>query len=172
MRRRSLMLDMKDDSPASYIELYVRSMLPDGADQRQEHVIDQLDTLDREGQIDGFNVIVWGKRIAPQSAAARTEKGNHILDRVTEFKQWALSNNVSFDTFHQRTTVDSELTESVYEAMVLPVMGFAEYTDDELTHVAPCTKGDTVHTIMDHLDRLEAGQPSALEQDTTAVSTV
>ncbi|QIO24211.1 HTH domain-containing protein [Haloarcula sp. JP-L23] len=163
---------MIEDTPTPHIELYVRSMLPNGAHERQEDAINQLHTLDEEGQIDSFNVIVWGKRIAPQSAAARTEEGKYILNRVAEFKQWSLSNNVSFDSFHQRTDVDAEVTESSYEAIVLPVMGLAEYTNNELTHVAPCTKGDTVHTIMDRLDRLEAGQPSALEQDTVDVSIV
>ncbi|MBX0298188.1 HTH domain-containing protein [Haloarcula nitratireducens] len=163
---------MNDDTPAPYIELYVRSMLPNGAHERQEDVINQLQTLEEDGQIDGFNVIVWGKRIAPQSAAARTEEGRYILNRVAEFKQWALSNNVSFDSFHQRTGVDSDIAESSYEAVVLPVMGIAEYTDNELSHVAPCTEGDVVHTIMDRINRLDAGQPSALEQETVDVSLV
>ncbi|MDS0283515.1 HTH domain-containing protein [Haloarcula onubensis] len=149
-----------------YIELYVRSMLPDGAGARQERVIDELDELERREEIAGYNVVVWGKQIAPESAAAATEAGRYICNRVAEFKQWALSNNVSLESFYQRTTVDSEATESASEAMVLPVMGLAEYDGAELAHVAPCTKGEDVHTITDRLDRLEAGDPSALEQRT------
>jgi len=56
--------------------------------------------------------------------------------------------------------------------MVLPVMGLAEYDGDELAHVAPCTKGETVHTITDRLETLEAGEPSALEQQTAEASFV
>jgi len=158
---------MSDTDPTPHIELYVRSMLPDGAHERQEDVIDRLDTLEQNDQIASFNVIVWGKQIAPQSAAAGTEEG-----RVAEFKQWALSNNVSFESFYQRTQVDSEATESAYDAMTLPVMGLAEYDGEELAHVAPCTEGDTVHTIVDRLERLEAGQPPALEQERSGVSVV
>ncbi|WP_236039486.1 minor capsid protein [Haloarcula salinisoli] len=147
-----------------YVELYVRSMLPDGAGSRQETVIDKLEKLERREEIAGYNVVVWGKQIAPESAAANTEEGRYILNRVAEFKQWALSNNVSLESFYQRTTVDSEATESAYDAMVLPVMGLAEYDGNELAHVAPCTAGETVHTITDRLERLDAGEPSALDQ--------
>ncbi|KOX91903.1 hypothetical protein AMS69_15235 [Haloarcula rubripromontorii] len=163
---------MSDTNPTPHIELYVRSMLPDGAHERQEAVIDRLQTLDENDHIDGFNVIVWGKQIAPQSAAARTAEGKYILNRVAEFKQWALSHNVSLDSFYQDTTVDSEAAESAYDAMALPVMGLAEYDGNELVHVAPCTKDDIVHTIMDRLDRLEVGQPPALDQEGGDVSVV
>lgn len=150
-----------------YIELYVRSMLPDGAGSRQDSVIDKLDELERREEIAGYNVVVWGKQIAPESAAAATEQGRYILNRIAEFKQWALSNNVSLESFYQRTTVDSEAADAASEAMVLPVMGLAEYDGNELAHVAPCTDGDDVHTITDRLETLEAGERSTLEQRTT-----
>lgn len=159
------------ETPAPHIELYVRSLMPDGAHERQEAVIERLETLDRNDEIDGFSVIVWGKQVSRESAAAHTEEGTYILNRVAEFKQWALSNNVSLESFYQTTEVESEITDD-YSAMVLPVMGLAEYDDGELKHVAPCTKGDVVHTIMDRLDRLEAGEPPALEQETSNASIV
>jgi len=154
-----------------HIELYVRSLVPDGAHTRQEAVIERLETLEREGQIEDFSVIVWGKQVSRESAAAHTEEGKYILNRVAEFKQWALSNNVSLESFYQTTEIQSEFTDD-YSAMVLPVMGLAEYSEGELKHVAPCTEGDVVHTIMDRLDRLEAGEPSALKQESRNVSIV
>jgi hypothetical protein len=159
------------DTPSPHIELYVRSLMPDGAHERQGAVIEQLERLDQEDEIDGFSVIVWGKQVSRESAAALTEEGTYILNRVAEFKQWALSNNVSLESFYQTTEIESELTDD-YSAMVLPVMGLAEYDDSELEHVAPCTKGDVVHTIMDRLERLEAGAPPAIEQETSNVSIV
>jgi len=153
--------------PEPYVELYVRSMLPDGAGSRQEQVIDRLAELERREKIGGYNVVVWGKQIAPESAAANTEEGRYILNRVAEFKQWALSNNVSLESFYQQTSVDSEAADSASDAMVLPVMGLAEYDGSELAHVAPCTEGETVHTITDRLERLDAGDPAAPEQRTT-----
>jgi len=162
---------MSEDA-APHIELYVRSLLPDGAHERQEAVIEQLERLDREDEIEDFSVIVWGKQIARESAAAHTEEGKYILNRVAEFKQWALSNNVSLESFYQTTEVESEVTDDAYSAMVLPILGLAEYHEGELAHVAPCTKGDVVHTIADRLDGLEDGQPPALEQDAMDVRVV
>ncbi|WP_254271863.1 HTH domain-containing protein [Haloarcula marina] len=163
---------MTEDAPTPHIELYVRSLLPDGAHDRQEAVLDRLERLDREDEIAGYNVIVWGKQIAPESAAANTEEGKYILNRVAEFRQWALSNNVSLESFYQTTDVDSEATDDAYRAMVLPVMGLAEYHESELAHVAPCTDGDVVHSIVDRLDRIEAGEPPAIEQTAADVSIV
>ncbi|MBX0325712.1 hypothetical protein EGH21_22090 [Halomicroarcula sp. F13] len=163
---------MSQDTPTPRIELYVRSLLPDGAHERQEAVIDHLDRLDREDEIAGYNVVVWGKQIAPESAAANTEEGKYILNRVAEFRQWALSSNVSLESFYQTSEVESEVTDGAYDAMVLPVMGLAEYHDGELAHVAPCTDGDVVHTIMDRVERLENGAPPALEQTAADVSIV
>lgn len=159
-------------SPSPQIELYVRSLLPAGAHERQEAVIEQLQRLDREDKIDDFSVIVWGKQVARDSAAAHTEEGQYILNRVAEFKQWALSNNVSLESFYQKKEVASEVTEESYTAMVLPVMGLAEYHDGELQHVAPCTDGDVVHTIMDRLERLEAGEPPAIEEESHGATVV
>jgi hypothetical protein len=163
---------MSEDTSTTHIELYVRSMLPDGANERQEAVIDRLERLDDDDEIEGFNVVVWGKQIAPESAAAGTEEGTYILNRVAEFKQWALSNNVSLESFYQTTEVESEVTEEAYDAMVLPVMGLAEYRDGELAHVAPCTEGDIVHTIMDRLERLDGGQESEISRSAPDVSVV
>lgn len=147
------------------IELYVRSLLPDGAHPRQEAVIERLERLEATDDIESYTVVVWGKQIARQSAGAHTEAGEYVLNRVAEFEQWALSNNVSLESFHQEQTVDNETSDDVVEAIVLPVMGLAEYRDGELAHVAPCTVGETVHTIVDRLDRIERGEPSALEAD-------
>ena len=160
------------DTPTPHIELFVRSLLPNGAHERQEAVIDRLQRLDREDRIESFSVIVWGKQVARDSAAAHTEEGRYILNRVAEFKQWALSNNVSLESFYQTTTVDNEVTENTHSAITLPVMGLAEYVDGELRHVAPCTSGDVVHTITERVDRLETGEPSALEQEERSASVV
>jgi hypothetical protein len=147
------------------IELYVRSLLPDGAHNRQEAVIERLNRLNAGGEIESSSVIVWGKQVARESTGAHTEEGEYILNRVAEFKQWALSNNVSLESFYQTQAVGNESGDDAYTALVLPVMGLAEYQDGELRHVAPCSDGDTVHTITERLDRIEAGEPAAVDAD-------
>lgn len=147
------------------IELYVRSLLPDGAHGRQEAVIDRLERLDAEDEIESFSVIVWGKQIARESAGARTEEGEYILNRVAEFKQWALSNNMSLESFYQKQTVANETSDREIDTITLPVMGLAEYQEGELVHVAPCTEGETVHTITERLEQLERGEPAVADAD-------
>jgi len=158
------------ESSQPRIELYVRSLLPDGAQNRQEAVIERLQQLEADGEIADFSVIVWGKQIARETAGAHTEEGEYVLNRVAEFKQWALSNNVSLESFYQKQDIENDVTGEEYTAMVLPVMGLAEYQNGELRHVAPCTDGDEVHTIMERFDRLENGEPTALEQHSRAAS--
>jgi hypothetical protein len=149
-----------------HIELYVRSLLPDGAHGRLEAVIERLERLDAEDEVEDFSVIVWGKQVARDSAAAHTEEGRFILNRVAEFKQWALSSTVSLESFYQQGTVENETSAQSRETITLPVMGLAEYEDDELVHVAPCTRGETVHTIQDRLGRIERGEPATVDADT------
>jgi hypothetical protein len=154
------------ETPQPRIELYVRSLLPDGAHERQEAVIERLEDMEASGHIEGFSVIVWGKQVAHETASARTDEGRYILNRVAEFQQWALSNNVSLDSFYQTRTAETEAGDGSHAAISLPVMGLAEYDDGELRHVAPCTDGEDVHTIMDRLEKLEAGLPSTVGSTT------
>ncbi|MDG5776352.1 HTH domain-containing protein [Haloarculaceae archaeon H-GB2-1] len=160
------------ETPQPRIELYVRSLLPDGAHERQEAVIERLEEMDARGDVEGFSVIVWGKQLARDTAATRTDEGRYILNRVAEFQQWALSNNVSLDSFCQTHAAETEVSDEPKTAITLPVMGLAEYQDGELQHVAPCTKGDSVHTIMDRLKKLEAGLPSVVGTDAGSVRVV
>ncbi|MFB6183732.1 MAG: HTH domain-containing protein [Haloarculaceae archaeon] len=150
-----------DPTPKPRIELYVRSLLPDGAHERQDAVIERLRDLEASGDVEDFSVIVWGKQVSRESAAGHTETGRYVLNRVAEFEQWALSHNVSLSSFYQTQAVGDDGDAST--AITLPVMGLAEYADGQLRHVAPCTVGDTIHTIVDRLDGLEAGKPPAFD---------
>jgi hypothetical protein len=38
-----------------------------------------------------------------------------------------------------------------------------EFAVPVLGHVAPCTKGEDVHTITDRLDRIERGEPATVD---------
>ncbi|MDG5775456.1 hypothetical protein QA599_03300 [Haloarculaceae archaeon H-GB1-1] len=156
---------MTTDRPR--LELYVRSLLPDGAHERQEAAIERLDRLDENDDVSEYSVVVWGKQVAPETAAARTREGEYILNRIAEFKQWALGNTVSLESFYQERRVDAPVTAEAHTAITLPVMGLAEYHGGELTHVAPCTDGDTVHTVVERLEQLENGQtePPTSPQD-------
>ena len=148
------------------LELYVRTLSPSGARARQEAVLERLQRLEDEGHIDDVYVKVWGKRIDPTTAAADTDQGQFILNRIAEFKQWALAENTTLESFYQTHEQSSSITGQDHTTIVLPKMGLAEYHGNELAQVAPCTDGDAVYSVIDHIDDLErrlAG-PSAAEQ--------
>ncbi|MFB6084002.1 MAG: HTH domain-containing protein [Halorientalis sp.] len=148
------------------LELYVRTLSPPGARGRQEQVIERLQRLEDEGDIDDFYVKVWGRQIDPTTTAAETDQGEFILNRIAEFKQWALANNTTLESFYQTREQSSSITGQDHTTIVLPKMGLAEYRGGELEQVAPCTDGDDVYSVVDHLDALErrvADQPRAAE---------
>ncbi|MFB6179925.1 MAG: HTH domain-containing protein [Halorientalis sp.] len=152
------------------LELYVRTLSPAGARARQEAVLDRLKRLEADGHIDDWYVKVWGNRIDPTTTAAETDQGQFILNRIAEFKQWALAENTTLESFYQTHEQSSSITGEDHTNIVLPKMGLAEYHGTELQQVAPCTTGDEVYSVGDHLDDIEhrlAG-PAASEQPTVS----
>jgi hypothetical protein len=137
------------------LELYVRTLSPPGARSRQEEAIDRLQRLEEDGHINDFHVQVWGKQIDPTTKAADTEQGRFILNRIAEFKQWALTENTTLDSFYQTSRKSSSFTGEEHTTIVLPKLGLAEYHGSELEQVVPCTEGDSVRGVFDHLDDLE-----------------
>ncbi|RXK51615.1 HTH domain-containing protein [Halorientalis pallida] len=146
---------MSSNTDPIRLELYVRTLSPPGARTRQEQVIKRLQRLEDEGHIADFYVKVWGRQIDPTTKAAETDQGEFILNRIAEFKQWALANNTTLESFYQTHEQSSSITGQDHTTMVLPKMGLAEYRGGELAQVAPCTDGDDVHTVVNHLDDLE-----------------
>jgi len=150
------------------LELYVRTLSPPGARARQEETIERLQRLDADGVVDDVNVHVWGKQIDPTTAAADTEQGQFVLNRIAEFQQWALANNTTLDSFYQTRQQSSSITGEEHTTIVLPKMGLAEYHGSELAQVAPIDEGDDTYTVGDHLDDLERRVTEVAAQATVA----
>lgn len=146
------------------VELYVRSLLPRGAHERQERVIEQLERLEAEDAVASFEVEVWGNRVGPSTAAARTGAGRAARERLETFVEWAQANDRSLRPCFETHAVASEFTETAYTAIEFPLMTLVEYEDNEIRHVAPCTDGTTTYTVSDRLQAFERGteaQPAA-----------
>jgi hypothetical protein len=162
---------MSSNTDPIRLELYVRTLSPPGARTRQEQVIKRLQRLEDEDHIDDFYVKVWGRQIDPTTKAAETDQGEFILNRIAEFKQWALANNTTLESFYQTHEQSSSITGQDHTTIVLPKMGLAEYHGSELEQVAPCTDEDDVHSVVNHLDDLErrlADQPTTSTAATVA----
>ncbi|MFB6082949.1 MAG: HTH domain-containing protein [Halorientalis sp.] len=147
---------MTSETTAVTVDLHVRSLTPRAGHGRQEAVIERLERLADTGQIDEFSVQVWGRQVSPSTAAARTDAGQNVLNRVEQFRDWAADTDRSISSFFETRQVSSEMTDESYVALVLPMFTLAEYHDDELAFVAPCSDGDGVHTVTDRLDVLES----------------
>ena len=137
------------------VELFVRSLAPRAAHDHLEDLVEQIEMLETRDRIQGFTVHVWGSRIDRTSAVARTDAGEFVTERVEAFSEWACENGLSMGSFFEEEPVESRITGEEYTATTLPTAALAEYVDDELAFVAPCSDGDTVWTVADRLDALE-----------------
>lgn len=138
------------------VELHVRSLAPRAGHRQQERVIDRLEELESNGQVDEFSIDVWGKQVGLSSAAARTDAGRFVLDRVESFREWAAENGCSVESFFETRHVTSQVTDEQYTALVLPSLTLAEYRDGDLSYVAPCSDDGDATTVHDRLDVLDA----------------
>ncbi|MFC6989610.1 HTH domain-containing protein [Haloplanus sp. GCM10025708] len=138
------------------VDLYLRSVSPTGAQTDQE-IVARLERLEERAVIDDFTVSVWGEHVYPDAAAARTDAGRTILERIDAIHSWADRNGMSVDSFTARE-VESTMTGEAYERITLPVMALVEYRRGALQFVAPCTNGDAHYTVADRLAALERGE--------------
>lgn len=137
------------------LELYVRSLHPGTAGDRQETVIERLQELEREGVVDASQVLVWGDRMPGSPAEARTDAGLFALNRAAVFAEWADRNGFSVDEFeHQH--IESRLLGESYRTLSVPVMTLAEFEGGDLRFVAPVSGPEGTVTVLDRLDRLAA----------------
>lgn len=150
---------------ADTLELYVRSLAPGNCHLQQEGVIQQLNQLEASGVVEEYTVEVWGKQLTP-SAADRTEVGQRLSNRVNEFRTWADSHDMSLSSTFPLELVRSEFTGDEYTRIRLPTIALAEYEGDNLQFVSPCSDGETVHTVADHLAAIANTQDAATRPNT------
>ncbi|WP_254535292.1 HTH domain-containing protein [Halomarina litorea] len=120
------------------VELYVRSLAPREAHQRQERVIESLGDLEERGVIDGFDVLVWGRALCPGSAGAHTGAGRTVSDRLDRIERWVEGTARSIAQVCRSERLESAITGECHEVVRLPSLALAEFDGDELIHFAPC----------------------------------
>ena len=136
-------------------ELYVRSLAPREAHQRQERTIERLSGLDERGAIDGFDVLVWGRQLCPDSRSARTDVGRTVADRLDRIDTWAEGTDRSVAGYCHAEQFRSIITGESREIVRLPSLALAEFEGDDLVHFAPCRDGDRAVSVSDRLADLE-----------------
>lgn len=133
----------------TYVELYVRSLSPRGANGRQVDAMERLEELFQSGALSEYDVHVCGERLPATPAETRTEFGTYLLNRIAVFEQWAWHNNLSLDSTFERRHVESTVTDETYSEIVMPTVALAEYRGDALRFVAPATtdRGETISVL-------------------------
>ncbi|MBX0295106.1 HTH domain-containing protein [Haloarcula nitratireducens] len=138
------------------MELYVRSLLPDGYHQRQTELEERVSGLVESGHASDRSVHVWGKQAPATREATTTDVGQFVLERVELFREWAAVNDRSLAPAFEVREVDNRLTDDHYRAIRFPTALLAEFRGDALTCVTPHADEDGVTTITDRLASLEA----------------
>lgn len=143
---------MTDLEERPTIDLYVRSLHPNGAQRSQEEIIERLRALDERGRIAELSIHVWGKQVPCEG---NTAVGRSIHKRIKEFEGWSDRVGTSLSSFFETRDVSTLDTDESQAAIVLPTLCLAESHGDTLQYVSPCVDNGTVCTIRDRLDALE-----------------
>jgi hypothetical protein len=143
--------------PGSRIELYVQSLSPYGARAQQDEAIERLFRLAEAGTIAEFDLRVWGKHLCPNAAAVRTDVGEECLERLELFREWVGEDGSRADPFLDGHEVDDDIVGDSFTDVSTPVLLLAEFDGEELVHVTPCRRGDSVTTVHDRIATLERG---------------
>ena len=147
------------DSDTPSLELYVRSLAADAGTSRVGEVLDRIARLDADGDIDGYEVTVWGEGVSLDERVQATDAARTIRGRVEEFRRWAEETGRTLAGFETRST-ESSVTGEVRLNLTVPTLTLAERRGGSLTWVAPCHDG-TPHTVRERLDQLADGRDDA-----------
>jgi hypothetical protein len=74
------------NATAPELQVFVRSLAPNGGADRQRTVLDRLDKLTERDCIADYEVAVWGDAVARDSPLAETDAARSILDRIAAFR--------------------------------------------------------------------------------------
>lgn len=143
---------MTDPEEQPTIDLYVRSLSPNGAHQSQEEIIERLRALDEGGHIADLSIHIWGKQVPCEEDTA---VGRSIHERIAEFEAWSDRASTSLSSFFETRDMSMLDTDKSRAAIVLPTLCLAESHGNNLQYVSPCVDNGTVCTIRDRLDALE-----------------
>jgi len=136
------------------VELYLRSLAPETARDEQDRVVERLRRLDERDCVRSVDINVTGTGVCESTAAAETDPGRFLLDRIDRFESWADAQDRTLCGF-RRQCVDSSLVGDTVTGITFPRIALAEFVDGDLQFVAP-SKGSAVTTVPDRLDELAA----------------
>lgn len=145
------------------VELYVRSLSAGDDQARISDTLSRLADLAAEDVIEDYEVHVWGGGLSLEPEITGTDAGAFIRETAASFREWAHETGRELSGF-ETETVHSAMTGRTHRNLSVPTMAICERTDGDVTWVAPCTDGDSVHSVGDYIATLEREQESASEK--------
>lgn len=145
------------------VEVYVRSLQPDGYCQQQASMLDRIAALVCHDIVSERVVQVCGCQVPATPDDANTTVGRHLAARVAEFRAWAARNDCSLGPAVEVRHVDDTLADAHYRAVRLPAILLAEFDGDDLLCVTPHRREGTVTTVDDRVAQLAVGEPAAFD---------
>lgn len=146
------------------VELYVRSLAPTTGRERQETVIRRLRDLVEAGAVDGFELVVTGQCICPDSAAAETDIGRFLLERLRTFEEWAEEEGAALDPCYRRRDETPVYTGERYTGISVPNLAMAEFSDGDLSFLTPCRVDGRRVTVEERLEAISDAGSGADER--------
>lgn len=134
------------------VVLYVRSLCPDRTGYRLDEITDQLEAMDRAGEIERFSIEIWGDKIPSDT---QTAVGTSLRGCIEMFERWCDSADTSISPFFESRPSGSVATDDTREMIVPPVVCLAEFHNETLQHVAPCVDDGTVCSVANRIETLE-----------------
>lgn len=139
-----------DSQPVTAVDLFVRSLSPDGDAGHAEAIVERLADLPDSV---GVTVHVWGEAVGLDGPLATTEPSRFVLDRVASFRDWAAAHDAELLGFVTRET-DCVFTDHRYRTLSLPDVALAATRGDELVGLAPVRTEDGCVSVDDLLDTI------------------
>lgn len=148
-----------ESTPALETELFVRSLAPTGARERQMAVLERLEELVERSILADVCVSVWGEQVDLRRDGGRTATGARVHDRIDDLRSWADDHGRTLEPFIETRQRCSTVTGEDGTVLVLPVMLLAEYRDGAVAHVTPSADGNDVYSVVDRVETLEEATP-------------
>jgi len=149
------------------VELFVRSLAPNGARETQEAVVTRLLDLEREGVVDEVDLTVWGDAVCLDDASVSVGIGSYVADRIQAFHSWCEGTRASLEPYFEWAAVDSSLSNESYYRVVPPHRCLAVYVGDTVGDVYPRTMDGNPETLEDGLRALEPDRSRRTEPSRT-----
>ena len=143
--------------PDRKVKLFLRADPELGCETQKQAVLERLDALDAEDHISTYEVNIWTKEIRISGPLEGTGYYENVFDHLKSFQEWADEESVLLNSGFRIQSVNCEITGETYRVLTLPSLCLAVYEDDDLCAVYPHSDDDTVKTISNCLNRLEAG---------------